>query len=69
MEKTNLKLRVHINHCIAETAELYVMVALCFLGQESAYVWSADGDPAKIQTGVQCLNREGEEISPIYVNC
>lgn len=35
---------------------------LSFLCQESAYVWPADGDPAKIQTGVQRLDREGEEI-------
>lgn len=32
-----------------------------FSGQESAYVRSADGNPAKVQTGVQCLNREGQE--------
>lgn len=41
---------------------MFVMVRLCLLGQESAYVWPVDGDPAKIQTGVKCLYRKGEEI-------
>jgi len=43
-----------------------VMVGLCFLGQESAYVRPADGDPAEIQTGVQRLYREGAEMCSDY---
>lgn len=38
---------------------------LCFLGQESAYVRPADGDPPEIQTGVKCVYREGEEIKAL----
>lgn len=37
-------------------------VGSCLLGQESAYVWPVDGDPAKIQTGVKRLYRKGEEM-------
>lgn len=36
-----------------------------FSGQESAYVRSADGDTAKVQTGIQCLNREGQEKASV----
>lgn len=34
----------------------------CFVAQESAHVRPAHGDFTKIQTGVKCVHRKGEEM-------